>query len=65
MNEKPALVWVGRKGGNMARRLKDSGYALTAIYDVHSAGARELAAELGAEPGTILAGVTARADVIY
>ena len=65
MSEKIAFVGVGRMGGNMARRLKDSGYALTAIYDVHSAGARELAAELGAEPCATLAGVTARADVIF
>ena len=65
MTEKIAFVGVGRMGGNMAHRLKDSGSALTAIYDVHSAGARELAAELGAEPCATLAGITARTDVIY
>ena len=52
-------------GGNMARRLKECGYHLTAVYDAHAAGARELAAEIGAEPCPTLAAVTARADVIF
>ena len=52
-------------GGNMARRLKECGYPVTAVYDAHAAGARELAAEIGAEPCPTLAAVTARADVIF
>lgn len=51
-------------GGNMARRLKDCGYAITAVYDVHSAGAKELATEIGATPCSTLAQVTALADII-
>jgi len=52
-------------GGNMARRLKDCGYAVTAVYDAHAATARELAAEIGAEPCKTLAQVTSRADLIF
>jgi len=52
-------------GGNMARRLKECGYHVTAVYDAHAASARELAAEIGAEPCPTLAAVTARADVIF
>ena len=33
MNEKIGFVGTGRMGANMARRLKDCGYALTAVYD--------------------------------
>lgn len=64
MNEKIGFVGVGRMGGNMARRLKDCGYNVAAVYDVHSAGARELAAEIGAVTCPTLAEVTAKADII-
>src|SRR3954468_14101574 len=64
MKDKIGFVGVGRMGGNMARRLKDCGYAVTAVYDVHSSGARELAAEIGATPCSTLAQVTAQADII-
>jgi 3-hydroxyisobutyrate dehydrogenase len=65
MNETIAFVGVGRMGGNMARRLKDCGYRVTAVYDVHAAGAQELAREIGAVACTKLADVTAQADVIF
>lgn len=52
-------------GANMARRLKDSGYSITAVYDVNPAAARELAKELKIEPAERLADVTAAADVIF
>src|SRR5690606_33441279 len=39
MSEKIAFVGVGRMGANMARRLKDCGYAVTAVYDVHAPSA--------------------------
>jgi len=64
MNEKIGFVGVGRMGGNMARRLKDCGYNVAAVYDVHSAGARELATEIGATACPTLAEVTTRADII-
>lgn len=52
-------------GANMARRLKDCGYAVTAVFDVHTAGADALAAEIGAKSPRTLAEVTAAADVIF
>ncbi len=52
-------------GGNMARRLKDVGYAVTAVYDTHAPAAAELAQEIGAKHATKLADVTAAADVIF
>jgi 3-hydroxyisobutyrate dehydrogenase len=62
MSEKIAFVGVGRMGANMARRLKESGYEIAAVYDVHSPAAEELARELGAVHATLLASVTAAAD---
>ncbi len=52
-------------GGNMARRLKDCGYTIAAVYDVNSTSAAALAQELGATPATRLADVTAAADIIF
>ncbi len=63
--QKIAFVGVGRMGGNMARRLKDVGHAITAVYDVNAAGAAALAQELGARHATRLADVTAAADLIF
>ena len=52
-------------GANMARRLKDTGYTVTAVYDVHAPSAAELAKEIGAKHAAKLADVTAAADVIF
>ena len=52
-------------GANMARRLKDCGYTVTAVYDVNSPAAAELAQEIGATAFGKLAEVTAAADVIF
>lgn len=41
------FVGVGRMGANMARRLKDKGYRLTAVYDIDPARSASLAKELG------------------
>jgi len=49
----------------MARRLKDCGYVVTAVYDVHAPAAAALATELGAVHATRLADVTAAAEVIF
>jgi 3-hydroxyisobutyrate dehydrogenase len=65
MPEKIAFAGVGRMGSNMARRLKDCGYAVTAVYDVSASAAAELAAEIGAKAAATLAEVTAAADVIF
>lgn len=63
--EKIAFVGVGRMGANMARRLKDCGYAIAAVYDVHGPSAAELAREIGATHASTLAAVTATADVVF
>ncbi|MEA2687968.1 MAG: 3-hydroxyisobutyrate dehydrogenase [Candidatus Eremiobacteraeota bacterium] len=66
MSDKPRVgfVGVGRMGANMARRLHDVGYPVTAVYDVRAESARELAAEIGSEAAGTLARVTELADVI-
>lgn len=51
-------------GAGMARRLHETGFTVTAVYDVHRPAAEALAAELGAKAPTRLADVTAAADVI-
>ena len=48
----------------MARRLKEVGYPVAAVYDVRAEAAKSLAAELGAEACTKLSRVTALSDVV-
>ncbi len=64
MAQKIGFVGVGRMGANMARRLKDVGYKVTAVYDINKKAADDLAAELGAEACTKLARVTALSDIV-
>ena len=64
MAERIGVVGVGRMGSNMARRLKDSGFTVSAVFDVNRPVAEALAMELGAEAPATLAGVTAQSDVI-
>ncbi len=65
MSQKVAFVGVGRMGANMARHLQlDCGYDVTAVYDINTQAAGELAEELGAANCGKLADVTAAADVI-
>jgi len=64
MPEKIGFVGVGRMGANMARRLKDVGYTISAVYDVRTAAAEELARELGAEATDKLARVTELSDLV-
>lgn len=51
-------------GANMARNLKDKGFEVSAVFDVRTEAAQELAKELGCEAPADLAGVTAASDVI-
>ena len=51
-------------GANMARRLKDRGFHVTAVYDANRAVATALAAELGGAASQDLSEVTAESDVI-
>jgi 3-hydroxyisobutyrate dehydrogenase-like beta-hydroxyacid dehydrogenase len=64
MTEKIGFVGVGRMGANMARRLKETGFPVTAVYDVRAEAAEALAKELGAEACVSLARVTALSDLI-
>ena len=48
----------------MARRLKEVGYPVTAVYDVRKSAAAEVAKELGAEACTKLARVTELSDIV-
>jgi 3-hydroxyisobutyrate dehydrogenase len=59
------FVGVGRMGANMARRLADMGYPVTAIFDPHGPLAQALALEIGAKAVSTLPEVTAAADVIF
>ena len=65
MSQKIGFVGVGRMGANMARNLKDRGYAISAVNDVNKEAAAELAAELGCDHAETLAAVTAASDVIF
>ena len=64
MSQKIAFVGVGRMGANMARRLKDCNFSVTAVYDAHAPSAAALATEIGALHAPSLATITAAADVI-
>ena len=48
-HETIGFVGVGRMGANMARRLKDFGFPISAVYDRQTAVATELAKELGCQ----------------
>jgi 3-hydroxyisobutyrate dehydrogenase len=59
------FVGVGRMGANMARRLKDRRFHVTAVYDTNRAVATALAADLGCAASQNLSEVTAESDVIF
>src|SRR5919201_1618558 len=59
------FVGVGRMGANMARRLKDRQFHITAVYDTNRAAATSLASELGSAAAQDLSEVTAESDVIF
>lgn len=64
MPEKIGFVGVGRMGANMARRLKDCGFPIAAVYDVRPEAAQALAKELEAEACSRLARVTELSEVV-
>jgi 3-hydroxyisobutyrate dehydrogenase len=59
------FVGVGRMGANMARRLKDRQFHITAVYDTNRTAATSLAAELGCAAAQDLSEVTVASDVIF
>ena len=52
-------------GANMARRLKECGYEIAAVYDVNTAAAQGLAQELGCNAAGGLELVTSLCDVVF
>lgn len=52
-------------GANMARRLKDCGYEIAAVYDANAAAAQSLAQELGSTAAGQLSEVTRASDIIF
>ncbi len=64
MAERIGFVGVGRMGSNMARRLKEQGYTIAAVYDANASVAEALAKELGCEACAELKQVTKLSDVI-
>ena len=65
MAEKIGFVGVGRMGANMARRLKECGYEIAAVYDVERESAQTLAQELGSQAVTELKQVTKLSEVVF
>src|SRR5690349_1189016 len=65
MAEKIGFVGVGRMGSNMARRLKETGYEISAVYDANTAAAQTVAQELGCQAAEQLKHVTKASDVIF
>ena len=65
--EKPKIgfVGVGRMGANMARRLSELGYDVSAIYDHHHPIAEAMADELDSKAFEKLSDVTAASDVVF
>jgi 3-hydroxyisobutyrate dehydrogenase len=59
------FVGVGRMGANVARRLKDRKFHVTAVYDTNRTAATGLASELGCAACQDLSEVTAESDVIF
>jgi 3-hydroxyisobutyrate dehydrogenase len=59
------FVGVGRMGANMARRLKERGFYVTAVYDTNRGAATSLAGELGCAAAQDLSEVAAESDVIF
>ena len=64
MPEKIGFVGVGRMGANMARRLKDCGYPIAAVYELNAAAAQALAQELGCLAADHLESVTQASEVV-
>jgi len=64
MTSRIGFVGVGRMGANMARRLKDKDYVITAVQDHNIAGAESLAQELSCEAAASPARVAELSDVV-
>lgn len=58
------IVGVGRMGANMARRLKEAGHTISAVYDVRREAALDLAKELGCAAAEKLTEISQASDII-
>lgn len=63
--EKIGFVGVGRMGANMARRLKEVGFPVTALFDVETERAQTLAKELHCEAVSTPGEVSALSHTIF
>ena len=64
-SSKVGFVGVGRMGANMARRLREVGHPVVAIFDTNTASASELARELDSKAVEKLSDVSRFSDVIF
>lgn len=64
MTSRIGFTGVGRMGANMARRLKDKGYAITGVHDPNTQGAESLAEELSCETAPSPARVAELSDIV-
>ena len=64
MAQRIGFVGVGRMGSNMARRLKECGYPVVAVYDARRESAESVAKELECRAATTLQEVTDASDII-
>jgi 3-hydroxyisobutyrate dehydrogenase-like beta-hydroxyacid dehydrogenase len=62
---KIGFVGVGRMGANMARRLKEVGYPVVAVFDSHQEIAVELAKELGCDAVSKVSRVSELSDTVF
>lgn len=58
------FIGTGRMGANMARRLHDQGYHITAVHDCNARVAEELARELGCEAAGVPRRVAELSEVV-
>jgi len=59
------FVGVGRMGANMARRLKDQGYGITALYDCRTESAEILGRELECSVTSSPARVAEQSHIVF
>ncbi|MBV9671702.1 MAG: NAD(P)-dependent oxidoreductase [Verrucomicrobia bacterium] len=64
-NSKIGVVGLGRMGANMARRLKDQGHSIAAVYDLNRAVGAAVAKELDSKAPELLSEVSELCEVIF
>jgi 3-hydroxyisobutyrate dehydrogenase len=64
-SSKIGFVGVGRMGANMARRLKELGYSIAAVFDRNRQAAAELARELDCQSVDRVSQVAESSDVVF